>query len=48
MTYSLEEVSDRLAINETIIRYVHALDDHEIDVLDTVFLPYCKFYFSSV
>ena len=48
MTYSLEEVSDRLAINETIIRYVHALDDHELDVLDTVFLPDCKFDFSSV
>ena len=48
MAYSLEEVADRLEINDTIIRYVHALDDHEIDVLDTVFTPDCKFDFSSV
>jgi hypothetical protein len=48
MPYSLEELSDRLEINETIIRYVHALDDHEIDVLDTVIAPDCKFDFSSV
>src|ERR1700741_4939715 len=48
MPYSLEELSDRLEINDTIIRYVHALDDHEIDVLDTVFAPDCKFDFSSV
>jgi SnoaL-like domain len=48
MTYSLEEIGDRLAINDTIIRYVHALDDHEIDVLDTVFLPECQIDFSSI
>ena len=48
MTYSLEEMADRMAINDTIIRYVHALDDHEIDVLDTVFTPDCFFDFSSV
>ena len=48
MSYSLEEVSDRLEINDTIIRYVHALDDHEIDVLDTVFTPDCLFDFTSV
>jgi hypothetical protein len=38
-TYSPEEVADRMAINDLITRYVHALDDREYDVLDTVFLP---------
>lgn len=47
MSYSLEEMSDRLEINDVIIRYVHALDDHQIDVLDTVFASDCAFNFSS-
>ncbi len=38
MTYTPEETADRLAINDTLIRYVHALDDHQYEVLDTVFL----------
>jgi hypothetical protein len=46
--YSLEEMADRLEINDTIIRYVHALDDHQIDELDTVFAPDCQFDFTSV
>jgi hypothetical protein len=47
MSYSLEEVADRMAINDTLIRYVHALDDQQIDVLDTVFLPDCLFDLTS-
>ena len=47
MTYSLEELADRMAIQDTLVRYVHALDDQEIDVLDTVFLPDCMFDLTS-
>ncbi|MFC0303374.1 nuclear transport factor 2 family protein [Rhizorhabdus histidinilytica] len=45
--YDPAEVADRMAINDTIIRYTHALDDHEIDVLDTVFTPDCQFDLTS-
>jgi hypothetical protein len=41
MTYSVEEVADRLAINDALIRYCHALDDHDYETLDTVFLDSC-------
>lgn len=47
MTYSLEELADRMAIQDTIVRYVHALDDQQFDVLDTVFLPDCLFDLTS-
>ena len=47
MPYSLEEMADRLEINDTLIRYVHGLDDQQVDVLDTVFLQDCMFDLTS-
>jgi hypothetical protein len=39
MTYSLEEMADRMAINDLITYYVHAIDAGNYDDLDNVFLP---------
>lgn len=47
MTYSMEEVADRMAIQDIIVRYVHALDDQQFDELDRVFLPECMFDLTS-
>lgn len=47
MTYSVEEVADRMAIQDTIVRYVHGLDDQQFDELDKVFLPECMFDLTS-
>lgn len=32
--YSLEEMADRLAIHDLYEHYVHAVDDHRLDILD--------------
>lgn len=45
--YSAREVADRLAIAEQINRYVWALDDHQYDLMDDVFLPECRFDMTS-
>jgi hypothetical protein len=45
--YSVEEMADRMAINDLITRYVHALDDREYDVLDSVFMPETVFDLTS-
>ena len=37
--FSLDEIADRLAIEQVIARYVHALDARDYDALDDVFLP---------
>jgi hypothetical protein len=37
--YSLDEIADRLGIEQVIARYVHALDARDYDALDDVFLP---------
>ena len=37
--YSLAEVADRLAIEQVIARYVHAIDLRDYDALDDVFTP---------
>ena len=39
MTLTLEEISDRLEINDLYARYVHAVDDREFETLDRIFLP---------
>lgn len=39
MTLSLEEISDRLEIEELYARYVHAVDDHEFEPLERIFVP---------
>lgn len=45
--YSAEEMADRMAINDLITCYVHALDDREYDVLDSVFMPDSVFDLTS-
>lgn len=35
----LQEMSDRLEIDDLLARYSHAIDDHEWDALDDVFTP---------
>ncbi|MCU1415652.1 MAG: hypothetical protein JWN80_2992 [Microbacteriaceae bacterium] len=47
LPYSQGELADRIAIEAVLARYVHALDRHEIDLLDDVFLPEAKFDLSS-
>ena len=37
--FSVQEVADRLAIEDLYARYVFACDDRQYDVLDQVFLP---------
>ncbi|MGR7003390.1 nuclear transport factor 2 family protein [Yinghuangia aomiensis] len=36
---SLQEISDRLEIQDLMVRYSHAVDTQQWDVLDTVFTP---------
>lgn len=36
---SLQEISDRLEIQDLLTRYSYAIDDRDFDVLDTVFTP---------
>ena len=39
MTMSLQEISDRLEIQELIARYSYALDSRDFDALDDMFTP---------
>lgn len=39
MTMSIEEISDRIAINDLLIAYCSALDNKDFDALDDVFTP---------
>jgi hypothetical protein len=45
--FSLGEIADRLAIQHVIARYVHAIDSHDIETLDDVFLPDAEFDLTS-
>lgn len=45
--YSPRETADRLAIEQVIARYVHALDARDYDRLDDVFLPDARFDLSE-
>ncbi len=47
MGYSMEELADRMEIIDVITRYVHALDDLDIDALDSVFTADCMFDLTS-
>ncbi|KAK5230386.1 hypothetical protein LTR47_007802 [Exophiala xenobiotica] len=47
MTYSIDEISDRLEILDKFARYVHAVDDHCIEFLDEIFLPETVFDWST-
>jgi hypothetical protein len=48
MTYSLEELADRMAIQDAIALYVHAFDEFDFDALDAVFTPETVFDFSRL
>jgi 3-phenylpropionate/cinnamic acid dioxygenase small subunit len=39
MALSLQQLSDRIEIDDLLIRYTRAIDDKDWDVLDTVFAP---------
>ena len=39
MTMSLQEISDRLEIQELLVRYSHCIDTRDFDGLDEVFTP---------
>jgi 3-phenylpropionate/cinnamic acid dioxygenase small subunit len=39
MTLSLQQISDRIEINDLLIRYTRAIDQKDWDLLDTVFTP---------
>jgi hypothetical protein len=45
--YTSAELADRLAIEQVIARYVHALDARDYDRLDDVFLPDTRFDLSE-
>ena len=39
MTLSIQEISDRLEIQDLLVAYSHAIDSHDWDALDDVFTP---------
>jgi ketosteroid isomerase-like protein len=39
MTLSIQEISDRLEIQDLLVAYSHAIDHHDWDALDDVFTP---------
>ena len=43
VSYSWEETADRMAIMDLYAHYVHAVDDHQLDVLNGIFLPETSF-----
>ena len=47
MGLTIEEISDRLEINDLYSRYVHAADDHDTAALDLIFLPHTTFDWTS-
>ena len=48
MPYSLDEISDRMEIEQKIALYCHAIDLRDFDLLDDVFLPETSFDFTRV
>lgn len=42
MALSTQEISDRIEINDLLIRYTTAIDDKDWELLDTCFLPDAK------
>ncbi len=47
MSMSVGELSDRCEIYDLYSRYVHAGDDHNFEMLDTVFVPDATFNYSD-
>lgn len=48
MTMSLEEISDRLEIQELLAEYSHAIDARDWDALDDVFTPDARIDYSAM
>jgi hypothetical protein len=46
MVLTIQEISDRLEINDLHARYVHAADDRDPAALDSIFLPHITFDWS--
>jgi hypothetical protein len=46
--YSPGETADRLAIYDLCAHDVHAVDEHRLDILDTIFLPDTTFDMTSL
>ncbi|KAE8338005.1 hypothetical protein BDV24DRAFT_166707 [Aspergillus arachidicola] len=47
MTLSIQEISDRLEIDDLYARYVHAADERDMESLDLIFLPQTFFDWSA-
>ena len=41
-TMTLEEISDRIEINDLLVRYTVAIDEKDWELLDTVYTPDAK------
>lgn len=39
MTLSLQEISDRIEIQDLLVAYTHAVDTRDLDTLDAIFTP---------
>jgi len=48
LTYSLEEIADRLEIYDLYARYVFAVDELDLAVLDRIFMPDTVFDYSTL
>ncbi|WP_326835054.1 nuclear transport factor 2 family protein [Amycolatopsis rhabdoformis] len=48
MPFSLDEIADRMEIQDRIALYVHAFDEKDFDALDEVFAPDTTFDFTKL
>ena len=48
MPLSLQEISDRIEIHDLLVRYSHAIDTRDFDLLDRVFTPDAFIDYSSM
>jgi len=46
-TMTLEEISDRIEINDLLVRYTVAIDEKDWELLDTVYTPDAKIDYTS-
>ena len=46
-TMTLEEISDRIEINDLLVRYTVAIDEKDWELLDTVYTPDAKVDYTS-
>ena len=48
MPLSLQEISDRLEIQDLLVRYAHCIDARDIDGLDDIFTPDARIDYTAV